>query len=178
MCFDDGWVELPGLARSLSDTRRNLRSALVALGLFVGGLAAGSALDALGAPEALVVACSVVALGGLGYGGVLALRAKLRQWGQSSGDAAQARTERETGRTVQAAEGSPRWKRADSAAEMAGWLEGEVLVEADDVVGVEAAEDRASHVRHRVVVRLRDGSTRTYASPDKRLPRLLLTYRG
>ncbi len=171
--FDDGWVELPGLARSLSDTRGNLRGALTASGVFLGAFLVGRALDGLGAPTWTVVVSSLGSLGALLYGGYLATRAQFRNVRQTSADAAQARAERAAGQRLQVAPGAPRWRRADSAAQLHRWLVGAPLVAAAEVADVvtDAEPDRPG--THRAVVTLCDGTERTYRSPDARLSSLL-----
>lgn len=171
--FDDGWVELPGLARSLSDTRRNLRGALTAVGVFLGAFLVGRALDGAGAPTWTVVVTSLVSLGALVYGGYLATRAQFRNVQQTSADAAQARAERAAGQRLQLAPGAPRWRRAESAAQMHGWLVGVPLVAAADVVDVVTGAEPDRPGTHRAVVTLRDGTQRTYRSPDAKVSSLL-----
>lgn len=164
--FDDGWVELPGFARALSDTRRDLRQALLTLAVFVGALLLGTGADAVGAPGGVAVVCATVAFGALVWGGFLAMRAKLRGLTQSSADADQARRERDQGARVQLAPGASRWRRTSSARELSGSLVGVRAVDADDIVSVEASRDGDDHV---VSVRLVDGTVRTLRSTDRRL---------
>ncbi len=173
MVFDDGWVELPGFGRALSDTRSNLRRALLVLAVLFGAPLVGGALEAVGVPEVALVPLYVLAVAALAYGVVLVVRAKLANFRQLDGDHAQARAEAAAEQRVRPAPGAPTRRRAESAAQFASWLEGAVHVDASHVSAVTC--ERVSG-EHRAEVRLSDGTARTYRSPDSKLPRLLAPF--
>ena len=167
--FDDGWVELPGLARGLSDTRAQLRQLLFLVGGF-GVLVLLSQLagrlDGIGEPLSLVL--SVSALGLLLFSAVLIARFRARDRQQAAGDRAQAGTARAEGRQVRRRPGTPLLRRAHSSAEFAAGLDGVRRVGGEQVsavvlTGPEHAGPAAPLV---VSVLLHDGSVLTYRTPD------------
>lgn len=180
MVFDDGWVELPGFGRALSDTRNQLRRSLFLLGGFALALALIYGLIRLLAliddppswlrfiPGGLVLA--------LIFGGLVAVaRMDWRRLRQTRGDAVQARAERRAGQRLTRAEGAPMWRRADTAEQLAAWLDGETHVRAADVTQVSCERDGADHV---VIVRAATGAERRYRSPDAKLGELLAPFGG
>lgn len=178
--FDDGWVETSTFARSLSDTRSDLRKTLVTLALIFGSVGVGKGLTALGAPPAAETACLVVGGAAIVYAMCLVVAMRWRGLMQSGADLDQLGADRRAGRVPTARPGAPRWKLAGSAAEMASWFTGVGHVAATDVTAVEVVDlPRRGWWRrrtHRVDVRLVDGRTRTYASPDRRLVDLLTAF--
>ena len=171
--FDDGWVETPGFARALSDNRADLRRALLGLGILFGGLGMiwlmGSLLSKLDDPPLFLVLIPGVLLCALVIGlSVFRFRGYSRNSQQIGGDLRQA--QRIGASRVRRAPGAPLFKRAATAAEYAGWVEGETHVLASDIVDISAQRDGKLHV---VTVRLADRPTRVYRSPDGKLTELL-----
>ncbi|WP_139982383.1 hypothetical protein [Nocardioides litoris] len=167
--------ELPGFARTLSDTRTNLRRSVLALAVVAVGFGLGSLLGRTGHPELAVVPYAV-ALVALGWGAFHAYRARWRNDQQALDDAAQARAERARGERPRRAPGAPVFKRASSAAEMGSWLVGVTTVAAADVVDVTVADDPTRGDHRVATVRLADGAVRAYTSPDRSLERLLAAF--
>ena len=167
--FDDGWVELPGFARGLSDTRAQLRQLLFLVGGF-GVLVLLSQLagrlDGVGSSLSLVL--SVAALGLLLFSAVLIARFRARDRQQAAGDHAQAVAARRAGRRVRRRPGTPLCRRARSSAEFAAALEGVRRVGAEQVgVLVLTGPDHPGPADPLVVsVLLHDGSSLTYRTPD------------
>ena len=135
--FDDGWVELPGFARGLSDTRAQFRQLLLLLGGF-GVLVLLSQLagrlDGVGGPLSLLL--STASLGLLLVSVVLMARFRARDRQQAAGDRAQAVAAREAGHRVRRRPGTSTLRRARSSAEFAGNLEGVRRVGAEQVSAV------------------------------------------
>ena len=169
--FDDGWVELPGFARSLSDTRAQGRSLLRVVALLVVLGAATYAADRLDLPAVVGGVLSAGLLVVLLWSSVLAFRFRLANRRQLVADADQARAEK--AQRLRREAGAPLFRRADSARQFAGWIKGEVHVDGATVLGVEAAVEGDLHVVH---VRLSTGDVRRYASPDRTLPKLLAPF--
>lgn len=103
-------------------------------------------------------------------GSVLTTRAGARRRRQAREDLAQARAERARGRRLSRVSGAPMFRRARSAEQFAGWLDGDTHVRAADVVDVSSAVEQDQHL---VTVRLASGAERIYRSPDPKLPELL-----
>jgi len=173
--FDDGWVELPGMARSLSDTRSRLRTSLLALVGFVAALGVIAGISALLAtvddlPMIVAAVPLVLTLALVGAAVVLSVRWRRRGVEQVRGDAEQAQRERRARLRITRAPGAPLFRRAGSATQLAAWLEGETHVAGDDVAAVDTAREGRVHV---VTVVFVDGRTRAYRSPDAKLVELL-----
>ena len=177
--FDDGWVELPGFARAVSDTRAHLRE----LGLWIGALVllgvlsfvvAGSPLAETGVP--MLVSLAFVAV--LVTAVVRTWVFRVRDLRQSAGDAAQVRRDRGTRPPVRRRPGAPLFRRARSSAEFAGWLDGVRRVALSEVaaVRVSGSGSRADPVV--VTVALTGGQTLAYRSPDRTLARLFAPWAG
>lgn len=166
--FDDGWVELPGFARGLSDTRAQLRQLLFLLGGF-GVLVLLSQLagrfDGVG-PLSLVL--SIGALGLLLFSAVLIARFRARDRQQADGDHAQAMAARRAGQRVRRRPGTPLFRRARSSAEFAAGLEGVRRIGAEQVGAVVlSGPERPGPADPLVLsVLLHDGSVLTYRTPD------------
>ncbi len=175
--FDDGWVETSTFARSLSDTRSDLRKTLITLALIFGSVGVGKGLTALGAPPAAEAVSLGVGTVAIVYAMCLVVAMKWRGIMQSGADMDQLRADRRAGRVPTARPGAPRWKLAGSSVEMASWFTGVLHVPATDVASVAVVDlPRRGWWRrrtHRVDVRLVDGRTRTFSSPDRRLVELL-----
>jgi hypothetical protein len=176
--FDDGWLELPGMARSLALARRQLRAAALLLVIFVGGLAAlvgvGRLLAKLGLHQpwpSIVPLVGFLALAATVW--VVNLRLDLHKWRASGQDREQARADKVAGRHLEMVPGAPKWRRATSAAEFASWVRKVTLVRRVDIVSINTTDDGADQV---ATVTMRDGSVRRYRSPDRTLGRLLETY--
>lgn len=162
--FDDGWVELPGFARGLSDTRAQLRQLLLFLAgftaLFVlGGLLEDTAPTLAGV---LRVAALVVLVGSA----VQIARFRARDRRQWQGDLQQART---GGQRVRARAGARLWRVAGSSQETVDALDGVRRVGSKQISTVQVtAPDRPSEADPVVVdVRLHDGQQLTYRTPDR-----------
>ncbi len=166
--YDDGWVELPGFARGMSDTRAQLRQLLFLVGAF-GVLVLLSQLagrlDGVG-PLSLVL--SVGALGLLLFSAVQIARFRARDRQQAAGDRDQALAAKAAGRRVRRRPGAPLLRRATSSAEYVSWLDGVRRVGAEQVGAVVVAGPERPGPTDPVVVSvlLHDGSTLTYRSPD------------
>ncbi|SDN52390.1 hypothetical protein SAMN05660199_00195 [Klenkia soli] len=164
--FDDGWVELPGFARGLSDTRAQLRQLLFLVGGF-GVLVLLSQLAGRldGVGESLSLVLSVLALGLLLVSAVLIGRFRARDRQQAAGDRAQAA--RQAGR-VRRRPGTPWFRRARTSAEFAAALEGVRRVGAEQVgvVVLTGPEHPGAADPLVVSVLLHDGSSLTYRTPD------------
>ncbi|MEO9322638.1 hypothetical protein ABFT23_04055 [Nocardioides sp. C4-1] len=171
--FDDGWVELPGFARAMSDVRRNSRNVLRTTGVAVLAGVLTLLSSALGGPTWLTAIGALVVVAALVRNAWQGTAASMRNATQLQQDAEERRREAAAGHVVRMRPGAPRWRRASSAAELHGWLEGGELVAASDIVEVvvEPGDDTT-----RVRVLLTDGSRRTYTSPDDALGRLLGTF--
>lgn len=173
--FDDGWVEVPGFARTLADTRANRRKALLVAGAVVGGLGLVwlvswllSRIEGLPLVVALLPVLALLVL-------VVALNVwrawmTLRNLRQVAEDQRQARRQKAAGFRITRTPGAPLFRRAKTAQEYASWIEGETHVLATDIVDVSAAREEKLYV---VTVRLADGRTRVYRSPDGKLTELL-----
>ena len=167
--FDDGWVELPGFARELSDTRAQLRQLLFLVGGF-GVLVLLSQLagrlDGVGVALSLVL--SVSALGLLLFSMVLIARFRARDRQQAAGDHAQAVAARRAGQRLRRRPGAPMFQRVRSSAEFAARLEGVRRVGAEQVgMVVLTGPARPGPADPLVVsVLLHDGSALTYRTPD------------
>ena len=167
--FDDGWVELPGFARGLSDTRAQVRQLLFLVGGF-GVLVLLSQLagrlDGVGIPLSLVL--SVASLGLLLVSVVLMARFRARDRQQAAGDRAQAGAARAAGRVVRRRPGTSTFQRARSSAEFAARLEGVRRVGTEQVgmVVLTGPEHPGPDDPLVVSVLLHDGSALTYRTPD------------
>lgn len=176
--FDDGWVDLPGMARGTSTDRADLRVVLRVLGVVALcglGIWAIQRSDA-GFPSLLWVAqlvLSMVAVGALVWFAIWRWSKTPRDWKQATGDLAQLRRERSQGRRIRRAPGAPWFSRPDNAVDFAAALEGVRLTRASEVTDVQLGRRGSEHL---VTVRLVDGSTRSYRSPDDHLPRLLSSF--
>lgn len=177
--FDDGWVELPGAARTMSDSRQNLRKKLFG-GLILLGILALMMLYAQLASTMrdlpavwLIVPGILLGLGLVGWAVYFSIWEFRRGWrnrDQFEGDRRQLRAMRASGRQIRRVHGAPMLQRAETAEEFASWLDGETHVRASDIVEVIAVLDGRTHV---VTVSLTGGRKRVYRSPDGRLPELL-----
>ncbi|QNG37809.1 hypothetical protein F1C76_15555 [Geodermatophilaceae bacterium NBWT11] len=165
--FDDGWVELPGFARGLSDTRSQLRQLLFLLAAFTGLFVLGGLLE--DTAPALATGLRVAALVVLVGSTVQIARFRARDRRQLHGDLDQAAAARGAGRQVRARAGARLWRVAGSSQEMADALEGVRRVGSEQVSTVEVtAPDRPSESDPVVVVvRLHDGEQLTYRTPDR-----------
>lgn len=170
--FDDGWVELPGYGRAMSDLRRNRRDVLQNTGVALAAGVVTLASSTLGGPTWLTLLGALVVLAALVRNAWQSGTARSRNAAQLREDAEERRREAAAGHVVRMRPGAPRWRRASSAAELAGWLDGGELVSSSDLVEV-VVETPADGAPTRVEVVLVDGSRRTYASPDAALARLL-----
>lgn len=173
--FDDGWVEQPGLGRTFSVTRVRLRqfilllaAVIVALAVMLGFTLVVTAID--DPPAGLVIAPLVVLVVVLVGAPIVLTRWRLADLRRTVDDVGQARAERRRGDQVRRAPGAPLLRRADTAAELAGWLEGARHVRLGDVRDASTSLDGRIHV---VTVRFTDGTVRSYRSPDRRLVELL-----
>lgn len=173
--FDDGWVELPGLARSMSAMRGNLQRAVRNLAIFVGALC-GAALivkltDRIGLPAGWGTAAALALIvGAAGFVLVSGTRQDLKSLRRTQADFQQARADRASGVRIRRTPGAPLLRRADSAQQFADWLDGEVLVRAADIRAVAVSTEGEDH---RATVTLTSGEQRTYRSPDAKLGALL-----
>jgi len=177
--FDDGWVEVPGFARSLADTRANRRKALLVAGAVVGGIGLVWLVSWLlsrieGLPLAVQVLPVLALLVLVVILNVWRARTALRNLRQVAGDQRQARRQKAAGFRITRTPGAPLFRRAKTAEEYAGWIEGETHVRATDVVEVAAVREDKMHV---VTVRLSDGRSKVYRSPDGKLTELLCRLR-
>lgn len=176
--FDDGWVELPGMARTMSDTRQNLRAklfgALIPLGILALLVVNAVLASRLDLPAVwLIVPGLLLALGLLGwsvYFSIFELRRGWRNRDQLEGDRRQSRAMRASGRQIKRVPGAPLFRRAQTAEEFTRWLDGVTHVPVTGIVEVFAVLDGETHV---VTVSLTGGRERKYRSPDARLPELL-----
>ncbi len=109
-------------------------------------------------------------IGCLGYLTYVRVKALARSQKDYAGDQRQLRALNAAGREIRRAPGAPLFRRARTAQEFADWLEGEGHVRAGDIVDVASSRESDLHV---VTVRLSDGSTRIYRSPDGKLTDLL-----
>lgn len=180
MVFDDGWVELPGMGRTMSDARNQLRRSLFLLGGFALALALIYGLTRLLAliddpPSWLPFIPGLLILAVIVAGSVAVTRMRWRRVQQARGDVVQARAERQSGRRLTRAEGAPMWRRADTAEQLAAWLDGETHVRATEVTQVSCERDGEDHV---VSVRATTGGERRYRSPDAKLAELLAPFGG
>lgn len=107
--FDDGWLELPGFARTLSDTRaihrKRLSAALLILGILGLMFAYAHFLGTLADPPAVLEIALPVVLGlglvaSLMYVTVWQFRADMRNRDQLDGDLEQARAFKASGRQI------------------------------------------------------------------------------
>jgi hypothetical protein len=167
--WDDGWVELPGFARGLSDTRAQLKQLLALVGGF-GLLVLLSQLAGRfdGVGPGASVAFAVLALGLLLFSAVQVARFRARDRQQFAGDRQQALAARAAGQRPRRRPGAPLFRRATSSAEYVRWLDGVRRVGAEQVGAVVVAgPERPGPADPLVVsVLLQDGSTLTYRTPD------------
>lgn len=175
LVFDDGWVELPGFARGMSDTRSQLRQLLVLVGAF-GLLVLLSQLagrfDGVGPGVSGVFAVGALAL--LLFSAVQVARFRARDRQQAAGDLAQAQRALGTGRRVTRRPGAPLFRRAHSSAEYVSWVDGVRRVGAEQVGAVALAGPEHPTPADPLVVSvlLHDGTTLTYRTPDPTARRL------
>ncbi|MCO7218892.1 hypothetical protein [Klenkia sp. PcliD-1-E] len=169
--YDDGWVEVPGRARDLADTRRKLRTALSGLGGVIGLWAAAIILDRNGVP----VLPTVIA-----WIGVVVLlvtsrrtrRMRLQDRGQALADRDQRRRMREQGREPRVREGRPAWRPPRSSAEWAQRMQGVRRVGAEEVSRVDVRVPPSEGEPVVVDVWRTDGSWLGYRTPDRTAVRL------
>lgn len=145
--FDDGWVEIPGFARTLSDTRANLRRALLGLVVLIGGLGVIALIAALLSrqddPPVVLLFLPVLLAFALMLGlWVWRLPVSWRGSRQVVDDHRQARQRPATSR-VRRAPGAPLFRRATTAEEYAGRIVGMTHLLATDIV-VSRRHGRAS----------------------------------
>ncbi len=167
--YDDGWVEMPGFARGMSDTRAQFKQLLALVGGF-GLLVLLSQLagrfDGVGPGASVVFA--VLALGLLLFSAVQIARFRARDRQQAAGDREQALAAKAAGRQVRRRPGAPLLRRATSSAEYVSWLDGVRRVGAEQVGAVVLTGPEHPGPADPLVlsVLLHDGTTLTYRTPD------------
>ncbi|MCO7218891.1 hypothetical protein [Klenkia sp. PcliD-1-E] len=166
--YDDGWVELPGFARGLSDTRAQLRQLLFLVGAFGVLVLLSQLAGRLDGVGPLSFVLSAGALGLLLFSVVQVARFRARDRQQAAGDRAQAQAARAAGRRVTRRPGAPLFRRAASSAQYASWLDGVRRVGAEQVGAVVLSGPEHPGPADPLVVSvlLQDGSTLTYRTPD------------
>lgn len=172
--FDDGWVDLPGMARNLSDVRANLRKTVLLLALLLGAIGGALLLTRWTAsndgPMVVSILVPVVLLAVFVYIAIRMGRMKSRDWRQRSADADQARRFSDQGRQLQRAPGTKLFSRVHSAQAMADALINIRLTKASDIAAVTVTEHDKQFA---AVVEFVDGSTRRYTTPDRTITDLL-----
>ncbi len=173
--FDDGWVELPGPTQVGRGGRQRDVVAGVLLLTLLGAplLGFGAGLTIVDIARPVAVALLVLGVVVVGYALFLLGRNLLGDVRRARDEVRRARVDRAAGQSVRRRPGAPLLRRPTSARELASWIEGGVHVDAADVVGVDVLPATQPA---RVDVRLADGTTRSYASPDVTLPRLLTPF--
>lgn len=172
--FDDGWVDLPGMARNLSDVRANLRKSLLLLALLLGAIGAAVLLTrwtgSNGGSPVVSIVVAVLLLAVFIYVAIRIGRMKARDVRQRSQDADQARRFKDQGRQLQRAPGTKLFGRVHSAQAMAEALINVRLTKATDTATVTITEHDKQFA---AFVEFLDGSTRLYTTPDRTIVSLL-----
>ncbi len=169
--YDDGWIELPGAARGLSDTRAQIRRLAGLLAAFAGLAVAARLVGDAAAPLATVLL--VAALAVLAVAVVQVARFRARDRRQRLGDRAQARAADQAGHRVRRNPGAPLFRRAGSSAEYASWLDGVHRVAGDSVSWIQVTEPSSPAEPVVLTVHRHDGAVSTYRTPDRTAVRLL-----
>lgn len=170
MIFDDGWVELPAAGRSAARVRGDLRRLLVPLAAIVVIFLLVQLVPHLGLNEmwsrivATVAGISLLVV--LIIAAVGQLRRTIGRFADGRADREQLRRERAAKGPLRLTPGSPRLRRASSAAELASWLTPVHLTLASDVVQLTLTTDGEDEV---AVIRLAEGTARAYRTPDRTL---------
>lgn len=169
--YEDGWVELPGKARDLADTRRQMRYLLPRLGAVLALAAAAivtSRYEVPVLPSVLGLAFFVLLM----VTWVQMRRFRWRDIQQRAADREQNRAVRESGRVLRPREGAKLFRRWRSSADAEATMHGVRRVDIATVSRVDLAvpPDDAQPVV--VTVLLHDGRQLAYRTPDRTAVRL------
>lgn len=166
--FEDGWVEVPGGARDIADTRANLAYLLpriVGLVALVAATVVAGRLDVPVLPQLLGIAFLVLLLTSYRQTRRFRGRDHEQQMDDQAQDAAH-------GHRVRVREGRTSWRRYRTSAEFVAAVEGVRRVGSESVsrVQVDTPVDDAAPVI--VSVWLHDGTWSGYRTPDRTAVRL------